>query len=62
MSHQGNDSYNEQLEIIEKDLADALEEREKAIEEISQAIKWYERMNAKVNLEKIHLSTLKSQI
>ena len=61
MSNQQTEKFNEAVLEAEEEIKDAEEEREKAIEEICQAIKWYQRCEAKVNLEKINLSVLKQK-
>lgn len=61
MSHKENDKYLEELQEVEQDLKDAEEEREKAIQELSQAINWFQRMDAKVGMERLNLKALKEK-
>lgn len=61
MSHKGNDSYLEELEMLEQDYKDDLEALENARKELYDAVGWEQKMIANANTSAKKLQDLKNR-
>ena len=61
MSHPQNDAYNEELEMVEEDLKDAMTSLANAEEEVLNAIKWRNERRMAVETWEKRLSEIKNR-